>query len=116
MLSFADVFDLFTHKLTRLSTRCFTFSFITTCSFNRLFFWHCYFPFSQAFLHEIKTESRLCVPLVHSNVDSFMQLSKTHTDVVRESQRSREGHGFQRFVVYLRARFNFKIAIVGEPF
>ena len=38
-------------------------------------------PFSQSYnLHEIKTQSRLCVPLAHSDVDSFRQLSKPYTD------------------------------------
>ena len=85
MLPFTDVFDLFTHKLTCLRARCFAFALVATCSFNRLFLWHCCFLsrkfFASIHLHEIKTQSRLCVPLAHSDVDSFIRLGKTYTDL-----------------------------------
>jgi len=81
VLSLAYVFDLFTDKLTCLSTRRFAFSLVATRTLNGLFFWHCSASFLVSFyLHEIKTQSRLCVPLAHSEVDSSMRLGKTHTD------------------------------------
>jgi hypothetical protein len=50
MLAFANVLDLFTHKLARLSARCFPLAFIFARAFDRLFLRHVSLPFAQVFI------------------------------------------------------------------
>src|SRR6185369_12322571 len=79
VLSLANVFDLFVHKLSRLSARRFAFPFILLRSFNGFFLLHLDSSPGTIHLHQNKTRLRAAVPLAHSYAVLSRRLGNTYT-------------------------------------
>lgn len=92
MLSFTDVLDLFTHKLTRLRARSFSLALISPGSFNCLLLWHCYSLLPRFYLDEIQTRPRPRVPLTHSHTFVATRLGKTYSHTTQQAAMNNPGH------------------------